>query len=267
MFIKTKEFKQRDNDVYFIEVLFDKIIINDNYDGILILDTNLNLIKRINIFKGIIVYSLFIKNEEVLLYCPDNECIVHIDVSTYEYSIIYLKNGQENLIFSTLYEWNENGVVLTTHNDDFYSVYIRAKTIQKINHKELERLYPKVYELYQKLNNFKVVKVFSDEYEAIIVDEEHNFSMLNNKEQFKHVLKNLPSDFHDIEFRNGAFAVVNENSIEVFTSNDKALFFPNKNCIFLKARFFVKNGGIGLLALSSSQSDVSYSKIDMFEQQ
>ena len=37
------------NDIYFMEVVSDKIIINDNYDGVLILDSELNIIKRIKL--------------------------------------------------------------------------------------------------------------------------------------------------------------------------------------------------------------------------
>jgi len=45
MLVKIKEFVQRDNDVYFFKPVSDKIIINDNYVGLLILDSDLNLIK------------------------------------------------------------------------------------------------------------------------------------------------------------------------------------------------------------------------------
>lgn len=266
MFIRTKEFKQNNNDIYFMEVLSDKIITNDNYDGILILDNNLNLIKRLKIFEGITVYSTFINNnEEILLFCPDNECMVHINIANYEYKVIYLKNGLENLIFSTLYEWNENGLVLTTYKGEFYSICLYKKTIQKIDYKEIERLYPKLYEFYQESIKHKVVKVFADEYIAIIDDEKRNINMLNSKGQTKHVLNNATTNFLDIQFREGTFAIVNENTIEIITTHDKGVLYPNKDCIFLKARFLSKPNDICLVALSSSQSNVNYSKIDMFQ--
>lgn len=102
---QIKEFTQ--NDIYFMEVLSDKIIINDNYNGILVFDKNLELIKKLEIFEDITIYYSFVNNigGEILLFCPDNECIVYINIETYEYEVIYLKNGLENLIFSNLYEW------------------------------------------------------------------------------------------------------------------------------------------------------------------
>lgn len=108
MLTKIKEYKQNDNDIYFINTISNKIIINDNYNGILILDTNLKLIKQLKIFEDITIYSSFINNitEEILLFCPDNECMVYVNILKYEYKVIYLKNEFEKLIFTNLYEWN-----------------------------------------------------------------------------------------------------------------------------------------------------------------
>ena len=39
----------RDNDTYFLEILENKIIINDNYHGILIFDLEMNFKKAINL--------------------------------------------------------------------------------------------------------------------------------------------------------------------------------------------------------------------------
>ncbi|NYC30620.1 hypothetical protein [Clostridium saccharobutylicum] len=121
---QIKEFIK--NDIYFMEVLSDKIIINDNYNGILVFDKNLELIKKLEIFEDITIYYSFVNNigGEILLFCPNNECIVYINIETYEYEVIYLKNGLENLIFSNLYEWNDNGLILSTYNGEFYSVCI-----------------------------------------------------------------------------------------------------------------------------------------------
>lgn len=264
MLIKTKEFKQ--NDIYFMEVLSDKIIINDNYDGILILDNNLDLIKRLNIFEGITVYSSFINNsEEMLLFCPDNECMVYIDIANYEYKVIYLNNGLESLVFSNLYEWNEKGLVLTTYKGEFYKVCAYEKTIQKIDYKEIEKLYPDLCKFHQESIKHKVIRAFPHEYIAIIDDEKRNINLLNVKDQTKYVLNNATINFLDIEFRGGTFAIVNENMIEIITTQDKSVLHPNKNYIFLKARFLSIPNDICLVTLSSSQSNVNYSNIDMFQ--
>lgn len=249
-----------------MEVLSDKIIINDNYEGILILDSNLNIIKRLKILEGIMIYSSFVNRYgEILLFCPDNECMVHINIEDYQYKVISLKNGLEELIFSTLYEWNENSLVLTTYNGEFYSICVDKKTIQKIDYKEIEKLYPNLYNFYQELMKYKVIKVFSDEYIAIIYDENCNINMINFKRKTKQVINNVSDDFLDIEFRDETFTIVNENIIEIVKGYDKKVINRNKEFIFLKARFLSKGNNIFLVTLSSSQSDTNYSKINMFQ--
>ncbi|NFH70234.1 hypothetical protein FDC35_12740 [Clostridium botulinum] len=264
MYIKTKEFEK--NDIYFMEVLSDKIIINDNYDGILILDNNLDLIKRLNVFEDMTIYSAFVNNnEEMLLFCPDNECMVYINIANYEYKVINLNNGLENLIFSTLYEWNDNGLVLTTYKGEFYSVSVYQKSIQKIGYEEIERLYPKLYKFHQESITRKIIKIFPYECVAIIENEKGNINMLNFKNQTENVLNNVTVNYLDIEFREGTFVIVNENTIEIITTHDKRVLNPNKNYIFLKARVIDKTNDICIVILSSSQLNVNYSKIDMLQ--
>jgi len=267
MIIKTKEFNQNNNDVYFIEILSDKIIINDNYNGILILDNNLELIKRLEVFEEITIYSSFINNvnEEMLLFCPDNECMVYINLKTYEYKVIYINNGLENLIFSNLYEWNENCLALSTYKCEFYSICIDEKIVQKIDYKEVERLYYELYEFYRESTKQKVIKIFPDEYIAIIEDEKCNINAFSYKKQTKHNLNDGSINFIDIQFKEGTFVLVDENTIEIITPNGKEVLHPDENYIFLKAKFVSKLNCTYLVTLSSSNSNIDHSKIDMFE--
>lgn len=264
MIVKTKEFKQ--NDIYFMEILLDIIIINDNYNGILIYDSNMILKKKLRIFEDITIYSSFNNSyEEILLFCPDNECLVHINIVNYEYKVIYLENGLENLIFSALYEWNDNGLVLTTNNGEFYSVCIYEKKIHKIDYKDIRRLYPKLYEFHLEFIKHKVVKVFYDEYIAIINNDKCNISILNLKKKSKQILSNATINFHDIEFMKGIYAIVNEKAIEIISIHDNVVLYPNKDCIFLKARFLSEQNDIYLVALSSSQTNVNYSRMELYK--
>ncbi len=42
-------------------------------------------------------------------------------------------NRLENLGFSNLYEWNDNGLILTTYNNEFYNICVSKKSIQKVS--------------------------------------------------------------------------------------------------------------------------------------
>lgn len=267
MFIKTKEFRQSDNDIYFIQTISDKIIVNDNYDGVLILDNNLNLIKVLKIFEGITVYSSFLNNinEEILLFCPDNECMVYINLTNYDYKVIYLKNGFEELVFSNIYEWNMNCLILSTYNGEFYSVSINENNIQKIDYKEVEKEYTELYTFYCESKNYEIFRLFLDKNIAIINEKDRNIHMVIYKDQTKHVFYNVTTNFIDIDYREGVLAIVNENMVEIATKDDKVLIYPEENYMFLQGRLLNKLNSIYFIGLSSSNLNNSYSRVDMFQ--
>ncbi len=93
------------NDIYFIEVVSDQIIINDNYDGIFILDSDCNIIKRLKLLDDLTIDVSFIKDREIVLYCYENRCLIHIDIDSYSYNIIFLSTDMKDIIFLSLYEW------------------------------------------------------------------------------------------------------------------------------------------------------------------
>jgi len=85
MLIKTNEFNQDINDMYFFRIVDKTIIINDNYSGVLILNENFAILKTLKLLEGIVIYSSYVNsiNKEILLYCPDNEAIVYINLKNY----------------------------------------------------------------------------------------------------------------------------------------------------------------------------------------
>ena len=69
-----------DNDVYFIAVVQDKIIVNDNYDGILIFNHDLEVIKRCRLFNDMVIDTSFVKNNEIVFHCYENRCFIHLNI-------------------------------------------------------------------------------------------------------------------------------------------------------------------------------------------
>ena len=50
------EKKINGNDIYYLQVIGDRIIINDNYEVIIIFDYKINLLRRIKIYEGICIF-------------------------------------------------------------------------------------------------------------------------------------------------------------------------------------------------------------------
>lgn len=71
------------NDIYFMETVADKVIVNDNYQGIMILDNHLNLNKCLKLIDHLVIDMSFVKKEEILLVCYENQCMIHIDTVSF----------------------------------------------------------------------------------------------------------------------------------------------------------------------------------------
>lgn len=55
------------NDVYFLEILEDILIINDNYSGLICYNNNLEQISKLELLKDLLIYSSF-KNGKKYYY-------------------------------------------------------------------------------------------------------------------------------------------------------------------------------------------------------
>ena len=132
-FEKENELTIKDNDIYILERTKDKIIINNNYQGLIFLNYNLEKIKNLNLFEGLLIYSIFQKkiDNELLLYCPENNCLIFIDLNSYKYKITRLDGFFEKVVFSPLFFW-EDEIMLTDYNQNFYRISIIDAQIYKI---------------------------------------------------------------------------------------------------------------------------------------
>jgi hypothetical protein len=73
------EKSMKENDVYVLEYFNGQVLINDNYEGIIILDENLNIKSKIKLFSGLIISHVILCPFEnrAVLYCPDNSIFVN----------------------------------------------------------------------------------------------------------------------------------------------------------------------------------------------
>lgn len=269
MIIKEKELNQSNNDMYVMEVVSDRIIVNNNYKGVLILDNNLNLIKKINLFKDIIVYKSYINRAsmEMLLFCEENQCMVYINLINYNHKIISLKNELEDIMFSNIYQWNSSGVVLSTYDNEFYEICIHNREVKKLNHSQVKENYSELHRFYKTIVNGEtmfgdVVGEFKDGY---IVREEDEKVYINTQNKDEYVFEKNISNTFDIQFIEGVAAIVSEDFIEIVKGNYKERISINKDNMFLRVRFLKKLNETYIISLSSNKSNIRKSKIEMYK--
>lgn len=267
MLIKEKELNMKDDDIYFLEVVSDKIVINDNYKGIQIIDKNLNIIKKLEIFNDMTIYSSYIStsSKEILFFCPDNECVVYVDLENYNHKIINLKNGLENVIFSPIYLWNEHELILVTYKGEFYSILVNEMSVQLIDTSEVKRLYPVLYGFYEELTKYKIINVYANELFGIIEDKGGDVFLLNYHDKTKHIISSKEGNFLDIEIEREKFAIISEDVIQINMAHKDKILYPKDNYIFLKAKFLNDKRDNYFITLSSHRSNVTFSNIKAYK--
>ena len=172
MIIKKLELIQENNDIYFLESIGSNIVINDNYSGILILNNKFDIIKKVSFAREVTIYSSYTNDikEELLLYCPDNDVFIYINIKNYKYRIIKLRNPIKNMIFSNYYIWRYNMLLLSTYKSEFILLNVEKLTTEIIDFSCMIQKYPDFYKSIdcQNNNNAFDLKVFEEKIEFYI---------------------------------------------------------------------------------------------------
>lgn len=255
------------NDIYFIEIVQDKIIINDNYEGVIILDGQLNIVKKFELLDDMVVDVSFIKNSEVVLYCYENQCFIYLDINTYAYKIISLDSEYVDMSFLSLYEWCDNELLLLAESGKILvrvNLLTYTVTVQKYCNKN--RLLS-VYQDFEKLNKMFLHKVYPDKKIAII-EKDNILKIINYKKQslLPEIMIDIKNkEFYDVEVINEFIVLVDEYKIIVSNSIKNINLFPStKGYRFLRCKFIYINKEVFLVVLSCCDADSSVCKLEKY---
>lgn len=110
----SREF--RNNDVYFLEVILDAIIINNNYDGVIILDEQLNEMININFCDQLIIEESFVKGYEIVLFDYENQRFTYLNTESHVYKVMKLNTVFEDVMLTPFFEWVDNDLFLIDYD-------------------------------------------------------------------------------------------------------------------------------------------------------
>lgn len=123
-----------DNDIYFLQVVKNKIVVNYNYEGILILDSNLSVIKKIDIYQDFCIYNAIVLNgDEVLFNCIENNIIFVVNIETSEIKKCEMPEMLENEILMKKIKMEGNHVIVKTYKNHFWDLDLQEMTFNKFN--------------------------------------------------------------------------------------------------------------------------------------
>jgi len=240
------------SDVYMVEATKDKIIINDGYLGITVLNYQLEKVKDIRLFDDLIIDFVFQRktNNELLLYCFENKCLIFIDLNNYTHKIITLNGYFETNNFSRLFIW-ENDIILTDYNHNFYKVFVCDGRVDKVSSSLVQKKYPLFFEICEKVKNSGIATYISESYVVLLNNlKTQEIELLNFFEQKQESVRYPLKRTHDFRYKNEHFLLIHEQQIDLVQSIGQRYQIKTKApWVFLRAKF-LESDNVRFVALS-----------------
>lgn len=215
------------NDVYFLQVLENKIIINNNYEGIIVLDYELNVLAEIKLLDGICIYSSFnIGKNELILFCPENGKVVYVNIENLEVNVMDIPSVFLNEILNKVIFNNKDFCVFVTMKNKYI--------VLDKNNKKLENMNDKVFDK-------KIIKSEKD-ISAREIDILQKHQDCNNK-----------------DVKNGIIVITYENEILVYNEQEIKEIFPIEGYIFNNAKIIDSSENTCLIVLGNNKQDTEIS--------
>lgn len=247
-----------------MEILGEKIVLNDNYSGLLFLTKELELVNKLTLIEDLIIYSSFKKTNEILLFCPENGCLIYVDIVVYNYKIIPL-TGFDNIMFSMLYFWDNIDIFLSDYQGNLIKVNLEDSSLSILGSNSIEC--KRIQEIYIKLKGFNIIKVFLSERKVLVRNTESKLILLGYSGEMD-ILNDIEFDeFHDFELMNDNFALVGENRVSIFNKESTEIYYPSDFYSYLRGKFMLEDGKVFLLLLSANKQSSNNVKIEKYKLQ
>jgi hypothetical protein len=260
---KTAELYFKNNDIYILENHGNTIIINNNNQGLLLLDHSLHIQKELSIPQEAPIYSIYKKydNSALVLYLPDAHQIIFVDLNTSNNCIITLPKSFYKEILSSNYYWNNNTLILTTVNNTFYQLDIASKALHQISYDEAKTLCLSFFAFWNICKEYNVLTFYPDKESIIVQNNDNTLGFFSYQQNKQHIITEFTDDWHDIEYNNGFFLLIHENKIELLQNNHKIVLRPHASFIFLKVKFINDNH---FVVLSGNPSHYQESLLEIY---
>jgi hypothetical protein len=205
---KTHELCFEQNNIYQLESCLDKIIVNEDYHGIRILDLSLNTIKIISIMKGLIIFSIYKKYDgtSIMLYSPEQNHLVFINLQTFKYFIIEPRNPLIDYFFDRNYYWQDNTLIFAVENKDiFYQVDFESSTLEQVSQKTVKTLAPSFIDFFKIYKKHNVITVHPDQSSFIYQKNRNLTAFYDYKNKNLILTKHSTGHFEEIYYHNETF--------------------------------------------------------------
>lgn len=260
---KIAELYFKKNDIYILDNYNNVIIINNNSQGLLLLDNSLHIQKELVIPQEAPIYSIYKKYDgnAALLYLPDAHQIIHTDLKTSNSYTITLPEAFDKEVLSPNYYWDNNTLILTTFNDNLYQLDFTSNKLHSVSNDIVKKDYPSFFDFWNTCKKYNILTFYPSK-QSFIFQNNNTIGFFNYQQNRQHIVTAFSEGWHNVECNKDLFLFIHENKIELLNNNHTSFLTPHANFIFLKAKFLDNHH---FVVLSSNPSNYQESLLEIYK--
>lgn len=256
--------KKEIEELYYLEVTSNYVVVNDAYHGISIMNFDLNMVRSIELEEDIVI-SFSIKHEdELLLFCYENECAFYVNLKT-ENVCRYDLSDYSDTYFSHIYFWKDNIVYLFADGGELsVKIDLSSAAMIKLSPSEHSELIQQ--KRYTELLDKDVISYDNDNGSALII-QNANYCIWNTDNQIaidmnitalNQKTDELPSDqiYCKTSYSQDAVVCISEKTILITIKKrgSSYIYPPYEPYRFFEGKIADNNEEILLFALCNDNS-------------
>lgn len=233
------------------------LIIPVNKFGAIFVDQNMNITRKLFLFKEIYISDIYIKSDEneIILNCIfANKCIIRINTNDFSYDIINIAEKDHEMWLSKIYYWATDCIILVGNTGFLVKIDLLNKNYQLITKKALHKIDPTFVKFLKHMRkNCKVHPIAVDyganfffikyiDYKRYIYvcrdPEENQNYVIDYVRNDKATLSSWDEEDYVFDYDYNFFSTIQEYKVEVFY-NKKSIFKLNaSDRVYFSAKLF-----------------------------
>jgi hypothetical protein len=251
-----------DNDIYLLEVVSDKVVINDNYTGLIVLDSALKTVRRHHIMDEIVFEDSFTWGDGMLLHCIENDCFVYLDMAKASYKMIPLLPELHETPFLAAFAQEGDQVFLLTESGTVGVMVDVAKgTVSLTRCASEDEAFATACDAWEAFRKSSLHKVYPERH-LVLADSEDGFEVICYTDGTRKAFMVQRAPFHDLEAFGDYLAQVDEWGIVLTDGNGCLRLAPEPDgYYFCWGRFLPVDGGMAFFTLASNNANCKECRI------
>jgi hypothetical protein len=232
-----------DKDIYLMEVVSGKVIINDSYEGILVLGSGLETLYGHHIMDGIVFEDSFTWGDGMLLHCIENDCLVYLDMVKASCKIIPLLPELHETPFLAAFAWEGDQVFLLAEGGTVgVTVDVSKGTVSVTRCASDEEAFSAACDAWEAFRKPSVHKVYPERH-LVLADSEDGFEAICYTDGTREVFRVERAPFHELAASGGYLAQVDETGIVVSDGKRHLSLSPEPQGYYFDSGRFIDVGG------------------------